>query len=173
MEISEAAHKNSIRFSLFINGLLLIVILFVISHLLSFVQRHYIPIVEYINVHHVYHDDDYNHDISGVLKKSKWAPPWVCSFNRINASMLTPVGWERIAIEYYDQPKNSSVTRNPGESVFGQWKLKTANQPDAREVQLDIHHNCLALPLPASLGFELYFMKARTTILLDLDSETH
>lgn len=166
-------HKNSFSFSLIINGLLLVVTLFAFSHLISFLQRNYVPIVEYIDVHHVYHDDNYNHDISGVLKKSKWAPPWVCSFNRINASMMTPVGWERIAIEYYDQPENTSITRNEGETVFGIWKLKTARQPDAREVRLDIHHNCLPLPLPSSLGFDVFFMKARTKILLDLDSETH
>lgn len=156
-----------------VDGLMIFILIMLFYSFLGFIQQQYLPVVEYIEARNVYHDDDYNHDISGVLKKSNWAPPWICSFNRIDASMQTPVGWERIAIEYFDQPENASITRNEGESVFGVWKLKTASQPDAREVRLDVHHNCLPLPFSEQLGLEIFFMKARTTIMLDLDAESH
>lgn len=151
--------------------MLLIVLLFAVSNTLTFIQRQYVPIVEYLKVTSVFHDDDYNHDISGVLKKPDWITPDICHFDHIDVEMQTPVGWQRVDIEFYDQPKNASVTRNTDESVFGIWKLKTGSYTDAEILRLDIHHKCLPVPFATLLGLEVYFMRALTTINLDLSMD--
>ena len=129
------------------------------------VQGKYFPIFDEFQVSSVFHDDRYNHDITGTFRKL--VPKTICEFLRINASMLTPSGIVRIDIEFYDQPKGADKTRVEGVQYFGIWKLRTEGYTNARIVYLEVRHGCLKLPFSKST----YMMQTTTSVEIDLDSD--
>ncbi len=130
-------------------------------------QRNYYPVVTSMIVTEAVRINEGDIDISGVLSKPAWITSTVCQYAGMAVSIETPSGWKRVNIEFYDQPENAPVTRNPGDSVFGVWRIKSGTDI-AKNIRLDIEHNCGELPFVRLKGKPVHLVKALSVIYLTI-----
>lgn len=142
---------------------LYVTVIVAVTPILTGIQRHYLPIVGDFQLTESYHDNEYNHDISGYFTKYWYAPQYLCEFDKVVPYVKTAFGYEPVGIVFSEHQYRVPVNRPTGSQVFGPWKIKTFRYPEARKIRLDVHHNCLLIP-----GTKIGLIPARTRIDIDL-----